>query len=158
VAVIGLARGPGSFTGVRSGMAFAKGLGFALGIPLQAVGTLEALALQAGEGLVCPLLDARRSQLYWGLYRVGPTSIEPVAPPQVSSPDQVAEELAKWPEPITLLGEPLGWIPFPGCRQASRAAWVLRTASVGTLAWRTFLAGKGQPAGQVTPLYLRSPI
>ena len=55
--------GPGSFTGLRVGVAFAKGLALALGKPTVGIGTLEALAAQA-PGLVFPAIDARRGQLY----------------------------------------------------------------------------------------------
>lgn len=68
--VIAVAAGPGSFTGLRIGSATAKGLGFALQVPLAAVPTVDALAynLYGTDKLVCPLMDARRSQVYTGLY------------------------------------------------------------------------------------------
>lgn len=68
--VIAVAAGPGSFTGLRIGSATAKGLGLALGVKLAAVPTVDALAmnLYGCEKLICPLMDARRSQVYTGLY------------------------------------------------------------------------------------------
>ena len=158
VAAIGLTRGPGSFTGVRSGLAFTKGLGFALGVPLVPIGTLEALAHQVGEGLVVPLLDARRSELYWGLYRVVGGGVEAIIPPQAATPEKLSEALKAYTEPVTLTGEPLGWIPFAGLRRAPPDAWVLRPGSLGRMAWEGFLKGEGRPASQVLPLYLRSPL
>lgn len=67
---IAVASGPGSFTGLRIGSATAKGLGLALGKPLVEVPTLEGLAynLCGTEKLVCPLMDARRGQVYSGIY------------------------------------------------------------------------------------------
>lgn len=70
VDAIAIAAGPGSFTGLRIGSATAKGLGLALDRPLVEVPTLEALAynLYGTDKLVCPMMDARRSQVYTGLY------------------------------------------------------------------------------------------
>lgn len=67
---IAIAAGPGSFTGLRIGSATAKGLGLALDIPIVPVPTVDALAynLYGSERLICPLMDARRNQVYTGLY------------------------------------------------------------------------------------------
>lgn len=69
--VIAVAAGPGSFTGLRIGSATAKGLGLSLGVPLAAVPTVDAMAynLYGADRLICPIMDARRSQVYTGLYR-----------------------------------------------------------------------------------------
>ena len=66
--------GPGSFTGVRIGVSTVKGLALATGKPIVGVSTLEALAMNAfpSRRLICPLLDARKNQVYAGLYRMGP--------------------------------------------------------------------------------------
>ena len=71
VDAIAVAAGPGSFTGLRIGSATAKGLGLALKKPLVGVPTVEALAynLYDTAGLICPIMDARRSQVYTGIYR-----------------------------------------------------------------------------------------
>lgn len=72
---IAVAKGPGSFTGLRIGSATAKGLGLALGKPIIEVPTVDALAYQLyGMSLICPMMDARRQQVYTGLY--GFSSIE----------------------------------------------------------------------------------
>ena len=68
---IAVAAGPGSFTGLRIGSATAKGLGLALKKPLVEIPTVDALAynLYDSRALICPIMDARRSQVYTGIYR-----------------------------------------------------------------------------------------
>ena len=70
VTAVAVAAGPGSFTGIRIGVAAAKGFSWAKEIPCVGVSTLESMALNAGvwEGYVCPVMDARRSQVYNALF------------------------------------------------------------------------------------------
>lgn len=103
---IALTAGPGSFTGLRIGAATAKGLAFALSVPVVPVSTLDSLAcnLPFANGLVCPLMDARKGQVYAALYRCG--SGRPV---RVLEPEALAlpDFLAKIPEgePVVFLGD-----------------------------------------------------
>ena len=87
--------GPGRFTGLRVGLATAKGLAEATGVPVAPVSTLEALAESAGaaEGLVCPLLDARRGEVYAALFRLGGRA-ERLMPDSALAPDELATRLA----------------------------------------------------------------
>lgn len=77
---IALTAGPGSFTGLRIGAATAKGLGLALEKPILPVPTVDALAynLYGAKALVCPLMDARRQQVYTGIYQFEKLSIKNV--------------------------------------------------------------------------------
>lgn len=70
LSAIAVSRGPGSYTGLRIGVSAAKGLCFALGIPLISVDTLQVLASQAGvaDGIVIPMLDARRMEVYSAVF------------------------------------------------------------------------------------------
>lgn len=101
LAAVALSDGPGSYTGLRIGAAAAKGLCFALDIPLLAVGTLAALARQVAnvtaqpdDYLFCPMLDARRQEVYTAIYRADGTEV--LAPtPLILRNDALAEHLAQ---------------------------------------------------------------
>ncbi len=71
VDVIAVAKGPGSFTGLRIGSATVKGLGLALGKPIVGIPTVEGLAMNLydTDAVICPLMDARRNQVYTGIYK-----------------------------------------------------------------------------------------
>ena len=112
---IAVAAGPGSFTGLRIGVAAAKGISLAVACPLIPFSTLEAAALAAGEGpaLRRPILAAGRGAVYTAAYRVGRGGLEAVAEEQVVAP--AALELDAADEPIFLFGSGL-----PLCRQRLR--------------------------------------
>jgi tRNA threonylcarbamoyladenosine biosynthesis protein TsaB len=88
-AAVAVSQGPGSFTGLRAGIATAKGLAFSLAVPLYGVPTLDALAANAppGETRVCAVLNARRGEVFHasfrhgaaGWQRLGPDSLTPLA-------------------------------------------------------------------------------
>ncbi|HTI67656.1 MAG TPA: tRNA (adenosine(37)-N6)-threonylcarbamoyltransferase complex dimerization subunit type 1 TsaB [Caulobacteraceae bacterium] len=142
--------GPGSFTGLRVGIAFAKGLALALDRPCAGAGTLEALAASAGPGFVAAVIDAHRGQLYLQAFCDG----APVMAPDVLEQAEAAARLAElYP------GGP-AWVIGPG---AHLLAGVLpaaridpRTApDVAALALRT--AAGPAPSSPPRPLYLRAP-
>lgn len=87
---IAITIGPGSFTGLRIGLATAKGMALASGLPLVALSTLEVLAANVigGDGLICPILDARRNEVYGGLYRMKAFTPENVYPPGAYEPEE----------------------------------------------------------------------
>lgn len=92
---IAVSIGPGSFTGLRIGLSTAKGLSMSLGKPLLGVPTLKALALPFSSWpyLLCPLIDARRGELYVALYRSRGDELDEVLSPQVLPPEEVVERL-----------------------------------------------------------------
>ena len=98
--------GPGSFTGVRIGVSTIKGLALATGRPIVGVSTLEALAMNVfpSRRLICPLLDARKNQVYAGLYRMGPAGLlEAVAPDRLTDIGFLVKTLAA--EEVDFVGE-----------------------------------------------------
>ncbi|WP_428262792.1 tRNA (adenosine(37)-N6)-threonylcarbamoyltransferase complex dimerization subunit type 1 TsaB [Haliangium sp.] len=93
---IAIGAGPGSFTGLRIGMATAKGLAFSAGKPLWAVSSLAALALAAEaapsdphQAIVIPLIDARRGEVYAGFYRLTEAGALALAPERVLAPEDL---------------------------------------------------------------------
>jgi len=109
---IAVAAGPGSFTGLRIGVSTARGLAQGLGIPAVPVCTLEALAeaVPAPGVLICPLLDARRSQVYTALYQredQPPYQLKTLIEPEALSLDALLGALQKYEQPVIFLGEGL---------------------------------------------------
>ena len=95
VDAVAVAAGPGSFTGLRIGSATAKGLGLALGRPVIEVPTLAAMAygLFGAAGLLCPIMDARRSQVYSGIYRFEQASLVTVRDQEPKAVSELCAEL-----------------------------------------------------------------
>ena len=111
VDAIAIASGPGSFTGLRIGSATAKGLGLALQKPLVEVPTLEGLAwnLWGTDSLVCPLMDARRNQVYTAAYEFVPHGedfeMRAVIPQNPMDIGEIAEKLNALGRKVIFLGD-----------------------------------------------------
>jgi len=99
--------GPGSFTGLRIGLATAKGLGDTLGIPLVGVNTMDALARQMAhrESIIVPLLDARKNQVYTAIYDNRQGNVEQIHPYTALSPVEELVELLRPYDEILFLGD-----------------------------------------------------
>jgi tRNA threonylcarbamoyladenosine biosynthesis protein TsaB len=161
VGLIALSIGPGSFTGLRVGLASALGLAFGTELRIAPVPTLAALSLHAGDAACsAPLLDARKGELYAGLYAPGARAL---------APDRVCE-LAGWlaglprEGPIHLLGpgaelhrEAIGRALGARAVFLSAALGRPRAASVGRLGARIAAQGGALPVDQVELRYLRPP-
>ncbi len=89
--------GPGSFTGLRIGIGTIKGLAYGLQKPVVGVSTLEALAhnISVTDLVICPIMDARRGQVYNGLYRFRGDKLECIAEPRALSIEELCEELTE---------------------------------------------------------------
>lgn len=108
LAAVVCGRGPGSFTGVRIGVATAKGLAHGLGVPLAGCSTLDAIAWRVdAEGLVGVVGDAMRGEVYPALYRAHAGTAVRISPDRVCRPDDIAAEWAGLDEPVTLAGNGL---------------------------------------------------
>lgn len=144
---IGVTVGPGSFTGLRVGVAFAKGMGAALGVPVIGVGTLEAMA-HGRDGFVVAAIDARRGQLYLQLFGDGAALTAPDALTAGDAAARIAEVYHGGPATLVGTGATLLEGVIPGAAvdvpDGPDPIAVARLAAVA-------------PIRPVRPLYLRAP-
>ena len=161
---IAVAGGPGSFTGLRIGSATAKGLGLALKKPLVHIPTVEGLAynLWGTDKLVCPLMDARRNQVYTGIYAFENGRLQVLEDQMAVDVSLVAEKLNAIGKEVIFLGDgvpvyrelvkTLMQVPYefaPAHLNKQRAA------AVATLALEYVRQGRTETATEHQPDYLR---
>lgn len=163
VTAVAVAAGPGSFTGVRIGVAAAKGFAWGREIPCYGVSTLEAMALSLGayQGYVCPCMDARRNQVYNSVFYVNQGSLNRISEDRAISLAELGEELKKMKEPIFLVGD--GSIlcyntlseSVPGLVLPEEHRMHQRASGVALAAAKQIAAGEIGDANALTPNYLR---
>lgn len=162
---IAVSAGPGSFTGLRIGSATGKGLGLALNKPLIHIPTVDAMAynLYSSSALICPIMDARRSQVYTGLYQYEEEFLV-IKEQCAMDMKELIDELNHTGEKVVFLGDgvpvyrsmieelirvPYGLAPAHASRQ--------RAASVAALGLAYYKLGKIETAAEHGPDYLRKP-
>lgn len=104
---IAVAKGPGSFTGLRIGAATVKGLALALDKPIVGVSTIEGLAMNlfGVKSFICPLMDARRNQVYTGLYRFEKDALIEIKEPMAIGIEEVIRLLNELGESVIFMGD-----------------------------------------------------
>lgn len=154
-----VAAGPGSFTGVRIGVATLKGLAFGTDKPCVGVSTLEALAKNpSADGLICPVMNARRNQVYTALFRSQNGVLERLMPDSAIAIEELDRILDGYDEPVILCGDgyeitasqlrhPI--IPLPE-RLRHQSAF-----SVALCAMEAISRGEGGNDFDLAPTYLR---
>ncbi|MEJ2491496.1 MAG: tRNA (adenosine(37)-N6)-threonylcarbamoyltransferase complex dimerization subunit type 1 TsaB [Desulfuromonadales bacterium] len=158
---IAVVRGPGSFTGLRVGLATAKGLSLALDCPLLGISSLQSLAMQLpfAERPVCVMLDARKQEVYSAVYRWHGGGPRPVTEERVARPEKI---LAEIDEETLFVGSGASVYRSLIVRQmADRAHFapafidLPRAAAAASLAQQDWAAGVRCTADQLMPVYLR---
>ena len=161
--VIAVAAGPGSFTGIRIGVAAAKGLAWPGDKPCAPCSTLESMAWQCAhmEGEICAVMDARRKQVYNARFRGTENGLERLSEDRAISVEELIEEVKKSGNPQILVGDgaSLCYNAFEAAGVAARMApphLVSQTAwGVARAALELARQDKLVPAGQMTPQYHR---
>lgn len=151
--------GPGSFTGVRIGLATAKAWSYGLDKPVIGINTLDAFAGNGDCSYICPILDARRNEFYTCLYEHG----QPIWDYQALSPLALAERLNAIDDRIEFVGDAaLGYQDFFKEQLGEKAYFpesarqVFMAASLGAMALAKLEQGKSATALEIQPFYLRA--
>lgn len=161
---IAVSEGPGSFTGLRIGAATAKGLGLATGKELVSVPTVEALAysLYNVQGVICPIMDAKRDQVYTGIFKYEDGELKTLFNTDAVAITEIIDRINGFGKEVTFLGDGVpvykdvinDSIKVP-CRYAPANLAYQSAASVCVLAAKMVKEGKVVGADMMRPEYLR---
>ncbi len=163
LACVAVAMGPGSFTGVRIGVAAAKGLAWAAETPCCGVSTLEAMAYQMiqNKGIICPVMDARRQQVYNALFISDGSTLTRLTEDRAISLEELKKELENAEKPIFLVGDGSKLCyntldpSVPGLVYPPAHLEFQRAGGVAAAAYPLTMAGKTVAPEALIPNYLR---
>ena len=163
VTAVAAAAGPGSFTGVRIGVAAAKGFAWGSQIPCCGVSTLEAMMLNLGiwDGIVCPVMDARRAQVYNALFEMRQGVATRLTEDRAIALAELAEELKNLQKPVFLVGDGSNLCyntlkdTVSGLILPAEHRMHQRAAGVALAARAMLLRGETPCGAELTPNYLR---
>ena len=163
VQAVAVAAGPGSFTGVRIGVAAAKGFAWGAEIPCYGVSTLEAMTESLGvyDGYVCPCMDARRNQVYNAVFSAEGGELTRVTEDRAIALSDLKEELKKAEKPVFLVGDGANLCyntlraDVPNLILPPEHRIHQRAVGVAILAQRMHDAGIAPSGGELEPNYLR---
>ena len=154
-------RGPGSFTGLRIGLSTVKGLAAASGKPLVGISSLKCLAIQSSVPSlnICPIIDARKGEVYWAFYRYKDRHLQQLCPEQVTPPANVLNGIH---EPCVFVGNGASLyqdlIRLKLRNLAHFAPYgqsIIRGATVAFLSQNRFEKGNTDDTDSLTPSYIR---
>jgi tRNA threonylcarbamoyladenosine biosynthesis protein TsaB len=159
ITALGVALGPGSFTSLRVGLAFVKGLVLARHMPIVGIPTMDvvAAAVPLSDRRLAAVVRAGRGRLALGWYKAGETGWQADGPAVVTTADELAEKIHK---PVIVCGEMSAderhrlARKFKNVTLASPAQCVRRPGILAELAWQKWQAGKIDPAAALAPIYL----
>ena len=158
---IAVSIGPGSFTGLRIGLGFAKGLVLARGLALVGVPTLEALAEAAAAApgeTICAALDARKQEVYAAFFRATCGGcVERLCPDEALAPTTLAARLERSSILVGDAAEAYADVLGSAAVVRSFATHHPRGEVVARLGWKRLLAGEAPSPGDVEPVYVRAP-
>ncbi|MCF8112197.1 MAG: tRNA (adenosine(37)-N6)-threonylcarbamoyltransferase complex dimerization subunit type 1 TsaB [Desulfobacteraceae bacterium] len=164
IEAFGVTTGPGSFTGLRIGIATVKGMAMAHEKPAAGVSTLSVLAypFRYEERLICSVIDARKGEVYGAVYRTGQNAIAEVRPAFVCPPARLLEKIGEIGEPCLFVGsgaalyrDDIARHLGSGASFAPDSANHIRAGVVAEMAYSRLLRGRGESVFDLVPSYVR---